>query len=313
MMRLERLRKTFRTGFGRSVIALRHVDLEVEPSEIHGFLGPNGAGKSTTIKTILGLIRPDGGSVTLFGKPISDGAWRARIGYMPELPSFYEYLTGLELVTWFGRLTGMSQHEAERAARRQLERVGLEKAMKRRIRSYSKGMLQRAGLAQALLGSPALLILDEPMTGLDPIGRKEMRELILALREEGKTVFYSTHILPDIEMTCNRVTIIDQGITRRTGRLDDILTETTRGVTISLEGLSPEVITRVREKHPSLSEEGHRVTLDIADPDAASALVGDLVTTAGARVIRFEPHREDLETIFVRSLGSFEAPEAVGA
>lgn len=304
MIRVQSFGKTFRTSaFKAPSVAAKDISLEVEAGEIHGFLGPNGAGKSTTIKALLHLIRPDRGEVELFGRPVREGAWRSRVGYMPEQPNFYDYLTGLEMVAWFGRLAGLTRAEAEHEARHQLERVGLGHASDRRIRTYSKGMIQRAGLAQALLGSPELLILDEPMTGLDPIGRREIRDLILAVKDEGKTVFYSTHILPDIEMTCDRVTIVDKGQTLRAGRLEDILTETSRGVTVTLAELSEARTRELLESHGTAASRSQgALTLELTDIDAASALAGQLVREEGARIVRFEPHRDDLETIFVRSL-----------
>lgn len=305
MIKVVNLRHLYRgTLFTKPTVGARDISVDVSPGEIHGFLGPNGSGKSTTIKAVLGLLKPDGGTLELFGQPIAKGQWRARVGYMPEHPTFYDFLTGWEMVTWFGRLAGLSRHEAEKEASKQLDRVGLAEAKTRRIRGYSKGMLQRSGLAQALLGSPELLILDEPMTGLDPIGRKEIRELIVALRDEGKTVFYSTHILPDIEMTCDRVTIVSEGTTRQSGRLQDILTETTRGVTVTVSQVAPEVVEHLRSQHASLVVVDGELTLELRDFDDASRLVGELVTNHGARVHRFEPHRDDLETIFVRSLGA---------
>ncbi|MEL6187548.1 MAG: ABC transporter ATP-binding protein [Myxococcota bacterium] len=311
MILVESFGKTFKTSaFKAPSVAARDISLEVEAGEIHGFLGPNGAGKSTTIKALLGLIRPDRGRVELFGQPVAEGGWRTRVGYMPEQPNFYDYLTGKEMVAWFGRLAGLTRSEADQEAQRQLERVGLGHAMDRRIRTYSKGMIQRAGLAQALLGSPDLLILDEPMTGLDPIGRREIRDLILSIKDEGKTVFYSTHILPDIEMTCDRVTMVHKGRTLRAGRLDDILTETSRGVTVSLAELSDERTRELLEAHGADASRGQdHLTLELKDVEAASALASQLVREDGARILRFEPHRDDLETIFVRSLED-ESPDA---
>lgn len=309
MILVEDFAKSFKTSaFKAAAVGARRISLEVQPGEIHGFLGPNGAGKSTTIKALLGLLRPDKGRLELFGRAIQDGDWKTRVGYMPEHPTFYDYLSGREMVLWFARLAGLNRVDAEAEAKRQLERVGLAHAMDRRIRTYSKGMLQRAGLAQALLGSPDLLILDEPMTGLDPIGRKEIRELILSLKDEGKTIFYSTHILPDVEMTCDRVTIVHEGETRKTGRLEDILTETTRGVTVSLGDLSVEAVAKLKASHPELLHSDNRATFEVSDLAAATELVGDAVSKMGASVLRFEPHRDDLETIFVRSLGKQEVP-----
>lgn len=298
-------KKTFRTSaFKKPARGAENISFEVTKGEIHGFLGPNGAGKSTTIKALLGLIRPDAGELKLFDEPISSGQWRQRVGYMPEHPNFYDYLTGLEMVSWFGRLAGMNKTDARAAAQKELERVGLSHAMNRRIRTYSKGMIQRAGLAQALLGHPELLILDEPMTGLDPIGRKEIRELILSLKDEGKTVFYSTHILPDIEMTCDRVTIVHEGITQRSGHLDEILDETTRGVTVGVEGLSPERVKELQSNNLSPMTSGPQVTIEVSDLEAAQQLLAKLMEDSAVKLTRFEPHRDDLETIFVRSLQS---------
>lgn len=306
MIEVKGFRKTFRKGFRRkSFVAADGIDFSVDAGEIFGFLGPNGAGKTTTIKAILDLIRPDAGTLRIMGHSPGDRAWRRDVGYMPEHPTFYDYLTGLEMVTWFAQLSGMGRHEAETEAKRQLQRVGLERSIRRRLREYSKGMLQRAGLAQAMVGRPKLLILDEPMTGLDPIGRRDVRELLRALRHEGCTVFYSTHILPDVEMTCDRVSILEQGQTRRTGRLEDILRETTRGVSVTVSGLAPEVSAKVRENHPVAHTGDEQLRVDFSELSEARCFVGDILASGGA-LERFEPHRDDLEAIFLRSLKSTE-------
>ncbi len=304
MIDVRDFKKTFYVGFFRKPWqAARGISFGVEPGEIFGFLGPNGAGKTTTIKALLGLIRPDSGVLSLLGHPADSMGWRAQVGYLPEHPTFYDFLTGFELVTWFGQLSGLGRHEAESEAKRHLERVGLGHAMQRRLRTYSKGMFQRAGLAQALVGKPRLLILDEPMTGLDPIGRKEIRELIRELRHEGATVFYSTHILPDVEMTCDRVAIIDKGEIKQTGRLEDILAETTRGVSVTMSGLAPERAAEIAQRFPGSTRSADRVQVELGDVDSAQALVAEL-TTGGARLERFELDRDDLEAIFLRSLGN---------
>jgi ABC-2 type transport system ATP-binding protein len=294
------------TLFTQPTEGARDISIHVEPGEIHGFLGPNGAGKSTTIKALLGLLRVRHGDLRLFGEPVAGGRWRARVGYMPEHPNFYDYLTGLELVSWFARLSGLGKGAAEDEARRLLERVGLGHAMRRRIRGYSKGMLQRAGLAQALVGSPELLILDEPMTGLDPIGRKEMRELILSLKQEGKTVFYSTHILPDIEMTCDRVTIIHEGATLRTATVSDLLAESVRRVTLELDQVPTDLRATLESRYGGVFEDG-RAAFDVPSEDEATALLGEL-PVRGARLRRFEPHRATLEEVFMRVLGDEGKP-----
>ena len=295
--------KTFHIGLRRKpFVAAKQISLEVQRGEIFGFLGPNGSGKTTTIKALLGLIRADAGTLSVLGHPPSSQAWRARVGYMPEHPNFYEFLSGLEMVTWFGRLSGMVRHQAEAEAKRLLARVGLEYAMQRRIRSYSKGMLQRAGLAACLVGSPQLLILDEPMTGLDPIGRREVRELLLELKSEGKTVFYSTHILPDVEMTCDRVSIVSRGQTLRDGRLSDILTETTKGGTVVMAGVAEAEVARLQQQHPGANIRDGALHVELSSIEAARDLTAAMLSL-GASLVRFEPHRDDLETIFMRALG----------
>ena len=300
MIEVEGFKKTFYVGFRRKPFqAVREISFSVQQGEIFGFLGPNGSGKTTTIKALLDLIRPDAGKLSLLGHPSSSMAWRSGVGYLPEHPTFYDYLTALELVSWFGKLAGIADPVAE--ATRQLERVGLGYAMKRRLRSYSKGMLQRAGLAQALVGSPKLLILDEPMTGLDPMGRKEVRDLILELRDEGCTIFYSTHILPDVEMTCDRVAIIEKGKLKTIGRLQDIMDETTSGVSVVLSGLDEAKMNAFVAEHPGSMIRERKIQIEVATLQEARAITADAVAK-GASLDKFEPHRDDLETIFVKSL-----------
>ncbi len=307
MIQVKDFRKTFFVGLRRRRSeAAKAITFEVEPREVFGFLGPNGAGKTTTIKALLGLIWADGGELKLLGQDVRSMAWRNEVGYMPEHPTFYDFLTGLEMVSWFGRLSGLSSIDATKRAETLLHRVGLSHAMKRRLRGYSKGMLQRAGLAQALVGSPKLLILDEPMTGLDPIGRRDMRELILELRDEGRTIFYSTHILPDIEMTCDRVSIINQGVTKQTGRLQDILTETIRGISVVVQNLSPEKLAAARKQHPGSTDADGALQIEFDEIEKARAFANEMIREGG-ELVRFEPHRDDLETIFMRSLGSESA------
>ncbi|MEM1023886.1 MAG: ABC transporter ATP-binding protein [Myxococcota bacterium] len=300
--------KTFRSGLrGRPVEAARGISFEVHESEVFGFLGPNGAGKTTTIKALLGLIRADVGELKLLGAESHALDWRGKVGFMPEQTNFYDYLSGQELVTWFGQLTGLARHEAERQAKLALDRVGLGERSARRLRTYSKGMLQRAGLAQAMVGDPSLLVLDEPMTGLDPVGRKFIRELILELADEGRTIFYSTHILSDVEATCRRVTIVDKGRTVRTGALDEILGERTESVTIELEVDSIEALGTLAE---SFVQRGPRIFVaEFFDEKAARDCLKQAVSQ-GLVVRRFEPHRPDLETVFVRTLGGAEGAPA---
>jgi len=294
----------FVPGIRRKLVeAVKDISLSVNAGEIYGFLGPNGAGKMTTIKALLGLIRPTAGTIRVLGASPDDLSWRSQVGYLPETPYFYEYLSGLELVTWFGRLAGLNAHEASQQAKARLERVGLAHAMTRPVRKYSKGMLQRTGLAQSLIGDPKLLILDEPMTGLDPIGRRDIRELLLELRAEGRTVFYSTHILPDVEMTCDRVAIIHQGRVIQEGALSEILTSTIRGVSVSLVNLAPPLLEQLKLEQVQHRAEGNVVQAEFKTMDSAVSFVGE-AQRQGARLERLEPHRMDLEEIFVSSLGA---------
>jgi ABC-2 type transport system ATP-binding protein len=224
VLRAEGLAKTFRLGFvHKRVEAVREVSFEVRRGEVFGFLGPNGAGKTTTLKMLMGLVKPSKGRAEVLGRSVRDVDAKRRLGYLPETPYFYEYLTPEEFLDLVGALFDLPARERRARADRLIARVGLDHARGRPLRKFSKGMLQRVGIAQALMGDPELVVLDEPMTGLDPLGRKEIRDLILELRAEGRTVFYSTHILPDVEMTCDRVAMVFAGQTRNVGPLSALL------------------------------------------------------------------------------------------
>jgi len=201
------LTKTYKRG-REEVAAVRDLDLEVQANEVFGFLGPNGAGKTTTVKCLLGLARPSTGRASVLGHPAGSMEARKRLGYLPENPYFYDYLTGLELLDWVGRVAGVNGADRLRRAGELLERVGMSHAARIQLRKYSRGMMQRIGLAQALMNDPELLVFDEPMNGLDPIGRAMAKELIRELKTQGKTVFFNTHILSDVEELCDRVGII---------------------------------------------------------------------------------------------------------
>src|SRR3954452_11493958 len=298
VLRASGLAKTFRLDFFRKKVeAVREVSFEVHRGEVFGFLGPNGAGKTTTLKMLMGLVKPTRGRAEVLGRPVADRAAKRRLGYLPESPYFYEYLTAEEFLDLVGALFDLRQ--AERRARRDrlIARVGLQHARGRPLRKFSKGMLQRVGIAQALMGEPELVVLDEPMTGLDPLGRKEIRDLILELKHEGRTVFYSTHILPDVEMTCDRVAMIFAGRLRNVGPL---------GTLLSARLLSTEVVLRPDgDRLPVMpagartrqSPDGLLVELPSgADVDAflAAALA------AGGRVLSVSPRKESLEDLFLR-------------
>jgi ABC-2 type transport system ATP-binding protein len=218
------LTKVYDLGLGQAPFkALEGLDLTVQEGEIFGFLGPNGAGKTTTIKILMGLIHPTSGMATLLGCPINNIQTRSKIGFLPESSHFYEYLTASEILTFYGRLFDIPKETIKERTLALLKQVGLESAAHLQLRKFSKGMLQRIGIAQALINDPELIILDEPMSGLDPIGRKEMRELILNLKTQGKTVFFSSHITHDIEMICDRVGILVGGRLLRIGGLSELL------------------------------------------------------------------------------------------
>ena len=299
VLRADKLAKTFRLGFLRKRIqAVREVSFEVHKGEVFGFLGPNGAGKTTTLKMLMGLIFPSGGRAEVLGLPVPTLAAKRRLGYLPETPYFYDYLTPEEFLDLVGALSDVPRAERRKRADRLIARVGLDHARGRPLRKFSKGMLQRVGIAQSLMGDPELVVLDEPMTGLDPLGRKEIRDLILELKQEGRTVFYSTHILPDVEMTCDRVAMVFAGRTSAVGPLGQLL---------SARLLSTEVVLQPGAGGPPPLPEGaaarttaegtHAVELrEGTDVDAfLKAALG-----AGAQVLAVSPRRESLEDFFIR-------------
>jgi ABC-2 type transport system ATP-binding protein len=282
----EHLQKTFALGFFRKKVrAVEDVSFTVEKNEIFGFLGPNGAGKTTTLKMLMGLIFPSRGQARIFGRPIRERAVKKRLGFLPENPYFYDYLSGIELLDLMGHLFGLRRGERRRRAHALIERVGLARAGDLALRKYSKGMLQRLGIAQALINEPELVVLDEPMSGLDPIGRKEIRDLIVELKHEGKTVLFSTHILSDVELVCDRVAIVVGGRMRDVGPLKQLL--------------SPRLIDTevVLEKGGAL--EPLRLPPD-ADVDAALKQA----LAAGKKIVSVAPRKESLEDLFVREVDS---------
>ena len=303
VVRLEGLHKAYRLGFawGKRVHAVRGLDLRVEPGEVLGFLGPNGAGKTTTLKLLLGLIRPTAGRAEVLGHPAGDPLARRRVGFLPENPYFYTYLRGHEFVELCGRLHGLSRSDARRSAADLLARVGLAGKEDLPLRRYSKGMLQRAGLAQALIGDPELVVLDEPQSGLDPVGRRQVRDLIRELKSEGRTVFFSSHVLADVELVCDRVALLVGGRLRSAGALDELLAPRVLTVDVTLEGdpsdleLPDQLAADVHE----LKREERLTYFQAQGEEAGDALVRAAVL-GGLRIARAVPHRETLEDVFVR-------------
>jgi ABC-2 type transport system ATP-binding protein len=299
VLEVENLRKEFVRGISRKrTVAVDGISFAVERGEVFGFLGPNGAGKTTTMKMLMGLIHPSGGKASILGAQIGDLAAKRRIGYLPENPYFYDYLTASEFLHMIGRIYGLDRATRRKRAGELLERVGVAMAKDRAMRGYSKGMLQRVGLAQALMGDPELVVLDEPMSGLDPIGRREVRELMLELRERGKTVFFSTHILADANLLCERVAIIVKGKLRDVGPLGQLLSPKVHRIDVLWQG-SEDLREGFAGEHSSSSEGRVFVAREQAEVDRFVAAV----VAGGGSITQVTPQRETLEELFVRDAG----------
>lgn len=301
ILRLEELTKEFATGFlgrGRHR-ALDGVSFELARGEVFGLLGPNGAGKTTTLKLITGLLRPTSGRITVFDRPPADPAARAGLGFLPEHPTFYDHLTGEELLVYFAGLCGVRGADGRARVSRMLDRVGLDAARTRPVRHYSKGMLQRLGLAQALINEPALVILDEPMSGLDPLGRREVRELILELRDAGRTILFSSHILSDAELLCSRVAILRRGRLAAVGTTGELTSGHTRGWEITATGLTPAAVSAVQAQAVRSTRITHgRYSFELG-PDARPEAVVALIADRGGALESVTPLRATLEDVFV--------------
>ena len=300
VLEADHLAKTYVLGFLRKKVrAITDVSFSVEPGQIFALLGPNGAGKTTTLKVLMGLVRPTSGNASVLGAPVGTLASKQRLGYLPETPYFYEYLSGRELLVFMGKLFGMGRAEAARRAGELLEQVQMTRAGDMALRRYSKGMLQRIGLAQALINDPDLVILDEPLTGLDPLGRKDLRQIIAGLREQGKTVVLSSHILSDVEMLADEVVILVRGRTVNRGKLHDLLDARVLNTEVVLGAARPELRELLAGEGFAPEEVGAhlRVVLQQDQPtDRVLALAGE----HGARVVAVTPRKESLEDLVVK-------------
>ena len=303
---IKNLSKDYETGFlkKKRLRALDDLTLNVKRGQIFGFLGGNGAGKTTTIKTLMRLQFPTAGSAKIFGHDISDVRMHSRIGYCPENPYFYDYLTARELMEYFGDLFGQSPAKRRTKCDELLTAVGLEeKDWKRQLRKFSKGMLQRVGLAQSLINDPDLVFLDEPMSGLDPVGRREIRELIASLRDKGTTVFMSTHILSDIEALCDEVAILRNGRLAAAGNLNDLLTESgeSRVLEISVQGVSADAIRDQIEfiAGASLTPKANGATIQVLDESDIEAVL-KITRAAHGHLASIQPVKQSLEELFVK-------------
>ncbi|HVL39553.1 MAG TPA: ABC transporter ATP-binding protein [Fimbriimonadaceae bacterium] len=293
-----KLTKTYKSRLAGNVNVVDNLDLVVEEGEIFGFLGPNGAGKTTTIKMLLGIIYPTSGEATVLGREIGDMEVHKVISYLPERPYYYEHMTGMELLKFYASLFGIYDTEK---CQRLLEKVNLAGDASKTISQYSKGMQQRVGLAQSLLNDPKLLFLDEPTGGLDPIAHTEIRDLILQFRDEGRTVFISSHELSEVERICDRVAIIHRGKIEAQGRLEELL----KGgrIEIIADGVSSDLANSIKSADTTVSFKGGRLVVDMPDSNDPNALL-DAIRSGKGNVVSVIPRRKRLEDLFVETVRS---------
>ncbi len=287
----------------QEVVAVNNLNLEVEEGEIFGFLGRNGAGKTTTIKMLLGLVFPTAGDANILGKPMGDNGIKSQLAYLPEETYFYDSMTGWDLLDFYARLFRIPEPERSRRVKLSLEKVRLQPdAWKRNIRGYSKGMRQRTGIAQALINDPKLLFLDEPTSGLDPIAHAELREIVGSLKEEGKTVFLSSHQLADVELICSRVAIIHRGKLLKTGKITDLVAGERTEMVVQGKALNNGMLAQLKAIVPNISAEANdTLRLSSEDSSKVSAVI-DLVRGAQGEVLSIVPHKRTLEEVFVETV-----------
>ena len=300
---IQNLKKVFRLGLRlKKVDAVSGISFTVPKGAVFGFLGPNGAGKTTTIKMLTGLIHPTSGNARLLGEAIGTSSVRMKLGYLPEHPYFYDYLTGLETLMFYGGLFGIESKKLKSRANTLLDRVGLSDAKNRRVRKYSKGMTQRMGIAQALINDPELIILDEPLSGLDPIGRKDVREILVDLKRAGKTIFFSSHILADIEMICDEVAIINKGKLIESGSISDLLNRSDNLVEILIrtDGDAP-VLDHVAKADRLGDLWRYRLKNDHIEPSLEALLKNKV------EILSLTPQRASLEDLFMSEVEADDA------
>jgi len=304
-IRIEGLTKDFAVGFWRKRPrrALDGLTLDIAPGEVFGFLGPNGAGKTTTLKLLMQLLFPTSGRMEILGRPPGDLELRRRIGFLPEEPYFYDYLTAEELLSYFASLFGLSGPERRARVARLLDEAGIGGERRLALRKLSKGMIQRVGIAQALINDPEVVFLDEPMSGLDPLGRRDIRALVLRLRDRGCTVFFSSHILSDAEDLCGHVGILARGRLLAEGRIAQLLAGNVRGWELVVAGASAAVLTLLASRTTSVTPlDEARHTLVLPSSAAPEPLIAELIA-AGARIVSLTPVHQTLEEFFVARVG----------
>ncbi len=302
VVKVENIVKDFRPGFGLVRKRVLHgISFSVQQGEIFGFVGPNGAGKTTTLKILMGLIHAQGGSATILGHDIRENEFRKHVGFLPENPYFYDFLTGTEFLNFYARVSGVPAKERPERVAMLLEQVGLAHAGQARLRTYSKGMLQRIGIAQAIVHDPDIVFLDEPMSGLDPIGRKEIRDLILRLNGAGKTIFMNTHILSDVEMLCHRVAILVNGKIRYTGSSEEFLATEERSADVVLARLPGDAVMIIEERFGvEMRGQGDHVEMRIPEKEVKDLL--RLALDTDSEIVSVTPHRVSLESIFLSAV-----------
>jgi len=301
VIEIDNLTKDYEVGFWRKrkVRALDGLSLTVQPGQIFGFLGANGAGKTTTLKLLMRLIFPTAGTARILGRDIGDVSMHARIGYLPENPYFYDYLTAREFLNYCGELFGLDAPTRKRRTEDLLTRVNLEsKSWDRQLRKFSKGMLQRVGLAQALVNNPEIVFLDEPMSGLDPVGRREVRDLIASLRTEGKTVFMCSHILSDIEVLCDSVAILKRGRLAHAGPLNEIQGRETSLVEVIATGADEVLLKQHLGISAGITTTANGLRIEVADEKEVDAVIAALRKAHG-KLVSVQPVRQSLEELFL--------------
>ena len=309
-----RLTKDYKVGFWktRSRRALDSLDLRIETGEVFGLLGPNGAGKTTTLKIFFRLVFPTSGAARILGRELDDRALHQRLGYLPENPYFYDHLTAQEFLNHAGRLFGIGKDDLRRRVNHLLEQAGLAESRNVPLRKFSKGMVQRLGIAQALINDPEVVFLDEPMSGLDPLGRREVRDLVLQLREEKRTVFFSTHILSDAETLCDRVAILNRGKLQGCGELREILRLEVSTTELFLENPAPELLEEIRSHVVSLIRTGERVRLEIHGETSIPEIL-QAALRHRTRIISLNPVKKSLEDYFLAQVSQPDRKEQAGA
>jgi ABC-2 type transport system ATP-binding protein len=312
LIQVDGLRKVYRQGFWmRRVEAVQGISFEVSRGESYGFLGPNGAGKTTTIKILMGLMRPTSGDVRLFGLPVPARRTREKVGFMPENPYVYPYLTPREFVATCARLSGLRGAALRDRVEHVLRQTGIAYAASRQVKQLSKGMLQRTGLAAALVADPELLVLDEPMSGLDPGGRKEVRDMILEERRQGRTIFFSTHILADVPALCDHMAILQRGKTVVAGRLDELLQREVRRTDVMIAGSAAEFREACEKRGLTTRLDRERLVVEVPGSEPVAQLL-EAALAKHLEVIEVAPRYETLEDLFVRS-GAGALPEEATA